>query len=43
VISGGDTNIIGSQITGKQVSADVGDNLNIVSVQDDHWFVFCEA
>jgi len=34
VISGGDTNIIGSQITGKQVSADVGGNLNIASVQD---------
>nr|WP_321839589.1 hemagglutinin repeat-containing protein [Paraburkholderia bannensis] len=34
VISGGDTNIIGSQIIGKQVSADVGGNLNIASVQD---------
>ncbi|WP_345810947.1 hemagglutinin repeat-containing protein [Paraburkholderia sp. PREW-6R] len=34
VISGGDTNIIGSQINGKQVAADVGGNLNIVSVQD---------
>lgn len=34
VISGGDTNIIGSQITGKQVTADVGGNLNIASVQD---------
>ncbi|MGF6731034.1 filamentous hemagglutinin family protein [Paraburkholderia youngii] len=34
VISGGDTNIIGSQINGKQIAADVGGNLNIVSVQD---------
>ncbi|MFM0492080.1 hemagglutinin repeat-containing protein, partial [Paraburkholderia graminis] len=34
VISGGDTNIIGSQISGKQVTADVGGNLNIASVQD---------
>ncbi|ANB71739.1 hemagglutinin [Paraburkholderia phytofirmans OLGA172] len=34
VISGGDTNIIGSQIAGKQVTADVGGNLNITSVQD---------
>ncbi|MEZ0603740.1 hemagglutinin repeat-containing protein [Paraburkholderia sp. IW21] len=34
VISGGDTNIIGSQIAGKQVTADVGGNLNIASVQD---------
>nr|WP_329606566.1 hemagglutinin repeat-containing protein [Paraburkholderia polaris] len=34
VISGGDTNIIGSQISGKHINADVGGNLNIVSVQD---------
>ncbi|MEM5371989.1 hemagglutinin repeat-containing protein [Paraburkholderia azotifigens] len=34
VISGGDTNIIGSQINGKQIAADVGGNLNITSVQD---------
>ncbi|MFM0393753.1 hemagglutinin repeat-containing protein [Paraburkholderia phytofirmans] len=34
VMSGGDTNIIGSQISGKQINADVGGNLNIVSVQD---------
>ncbi|WP_322006136.1 hemagglutinin repeat-containing protein, partial [Paraburkholderia tropica] len=34
VISGGDTNIIGSQINGRQIAADVGGNLNIVSVQD---------
>ncbi len=34
VISGGDTNITGSQISGKQINADVGGNLNIVSVQD---------
>ncbi len=34
VISGGDTNITGSQISGKQIAADVGGNLNIASVQD---------
>ncbi len=34
VISGGDTNITGSQIAGKQVTADVGGNLNVASVQD---------
>ncbi|MGF6481012.1 hemagglutinin repeat-containing protein [Paraburkholderia sp. JPY419] len=34
VISGGDTNIIGSQVNGRQIAADVGGNLNIVSVQD---------
>ncbi|WP_250527496.1 hemagglutinin repeat-containing protein, partial [Caballeronia sp. GAWG2-1] len=34
VISGGDTNIIGSQLNGKQIAADVGGNLNITSVQD---------
>ncbi|MCG5076749.1 hemagglutinin repeat-containing protein [Paraburkholderia tagetis] len=34
IISGGDTNITGSQVNGKQVIADVGGNLNISSVQD---------
>ncbi|WP_082088689.1 contact-dependent inhibition toxin BcpA [Burkholderia sp. USMB20] len=34
IISGGDTNIIGSNVKGSQVNADVGGNLNIVSVQD---------
>ncbi|RQM50359.1 hypothetical protein EHZ19_03995 [Paraburkholderia bannensis] len=34
VVSGGDTNIIGSQVNGGQVSASVGGNLNIQSVQD---------
>jgi len=34
VISGGDTNVIGSQINGGQVIADVGGNLNVTSVQD---------
>ncbi len=34
IISGGDTNIIGSNVNGKQVNADVGGNLNIASVQD---------
>ncbi|WP_240763511.1 hemagglutinin repeat-containing protein, partial [Paraburkholderia silviterrae] len=34
VISGGDTNITGSQVSGKQITADVGGNLNIASVQD---------
>ncbi|MCA8104322.1 hemagglutinin repeat-containing protein [Burkholderia sp. BCCIQ04A] len=34
IISGGDTNIIGSNVNGNQVNADVGGNLNIVSVQD---------
>nr|WP_276535297.1 hemagglutinin repeat-containing protein [Burkholderia multivorans] len=34
IISGGDTNIIGSNVKGNQVNADVGGNLNIVSVQD---------
>nr|WP_245643846.1 hemagglutinin repeat-containing protein [Paraburkholderia oxyphila] len=34
IISGGDTNITGSQIAGKQVTADVGGNLNISSIQD---------
>lgn len=34
IISGGDTNIIGSNVNGRQVNADVGGNLNIASVQD---------
>ena len=34
VVSGGDTNIIGSQVNGGQVTANVGGNLNIQSVQD---------
>ncbi|AIO36755.1 hemagluttinin repeat family protein [Burkholderia cenocepacia] len=34
VISGGDTNIVGSDVSGRAVTADVGGNLNIRSVQD---------
>nr|WP_186144033.1 hemagglutinin repeat-containing protein [Burkholderia gladioli] len=34
IISGGDTNLIGSTVKGNQVNADVGGNLNIESVQD---------
>ncbi|MFM0162341.1 hemagglutinin repeat-containing protein [Paraburkholderia sediminicola] len=34
IISGGDTNIIGSNVNGRRVNADVGGNLNIASVQD---------
>ncbi|CAD6550372.1 hemagglutinin repeat-containing protein [Paraburkholderia sabiae] len=34
IVSGGDTNIIGANVSGKQVSADIGGNLNIASVQD---------
>ncbi len=34
IISGGDTNLIGSTVKGNQVNADVGGNLNIASVQD---------
>jgi filamentous hemagglutinin len=34
VVSGGDANIIGSQVSGGQVTANVGGNLNIESVQD---------
>jgi filamentous hemagglutinin len=34
VVSGGDTNITGSQVSGGQVTASVGGNLNIQSVQD---------
>lgn len=34
IISGGDTSIVGSNVNGRQVNADVGGNLNIVSVQD---------
>ncbi|MFD1560653.1 hemagglutinin repeat-containing protein [Paraburkholderia silviterrae] len=34
IASGGDTNVIGSQVNGRQITADVGGNLNIASVQD---------
>ncbi|CAE6789379.1 hemagglutinin repeat-containing protein [Paraburkholderia domus] len=34
IISGGDANIIGSNVNGRQVNADVGGNLNIESRQD---------
>lgn len=34
LISGGDTNIIGSQIAGNTVKADIGGNLNIETLQD---------
>ncbi|MDN7590914.1 hemagglutinin repeat-containing protein [Burkholderia seminalis] len=34
MISGGDTNIIGSDVAGRAVTADVGGNLNVQSVQD---------
>jgi filamentous hemagglutinin len=34
VVSGGDTSIVGSQVNGGQVTASVGGNLNIQSVQD---------
>ncbi len=34
LLSGGDTNVIGSNVSGRTVTADVGGNLNIRSVQD---------
>ncbi|ABE30118.1 hemagluttinin repeat family protein [Paraburkholderia xenovorans LB400] len=34
ISSGGDTNIVGSNVKGNHVAADVGGNLNIASVQD---------
>ncbi|WP_413216017.1 hemagglutinin repeat-containing protein [Paraburkholderia kururiensis] len=34
IVSGGDTNVTGSNVSGRHVSADVGGNLNIASVQD---------
>ncbi|ORC47560.1 filamentous hemagglutinin [Burkholderia sp. A27] len=34
ITSGGDTNIIGSNVSGKQISVGVGGNLNVASVQD---------
>ncbi|MGU7776442.1 hemagglutinin repeat-containing protein, partial [Burkholderia sp. MR1-5-21] len=34
IISGGDTNLIGANVSGNLVNADVGGNLNIASVQD---------
>ncbi|MGF6999617.1 hemagglutinin repeat-containing protein [Paraburkholderia sp. GAS32] len=34
IVSGGDTNIVGSDVSANRVSANVGGNLNIASVQD---------
>ncbi|WP_288829081.1 hemagglutinin repeat-containing protein [uncultured Paraburkholderia sp.] len=34
IVSGGDTNIVGADVSGNHVSANVGGNLNIASVQD---------
>ncbi|ACC76292.1 filamentous haemagglutinin family outer membrane protein (plasmid) [Paraburkholderia phymatum STM815] len=34
IVSGGDTNITGADVSGNRVSANVGGNLNIASVQD---------
>lgn len=34
IVSGGDTNVVGADVSGKHVAADVGGNLNIASVQD---------
>ncbi|WP_260401634.1 hemagglutinin repeat-containing protein [Burkholderia stagnalis] len=34
LLSGGDTNVIGSNVSGRTVTADVGGNLNMRSVQD---------
>ncbi|MEM5434493.1 hemagglutinin repeat-containing protein [Paraburkholderia diazotrophica] len=34
IISGGDTNIIGANVNGRQVNGDIGGNLNVASVQD---------
>ncbi|SAL41121.1 filamentous hemagglutinin outer membrane protein [Caballeronia sordidicola] len=34
IVSGGDTNITGSQVNGRQITADVGGDLNMRSVQD---------
>jgi filamentous hemagglutinin len=34
IVSGGDTNIIGSNVSGGAVTANVGGNLNVASVQD---------
>ncbi len=34
ISSGGDTNVIGSQIAGTRIAADIGGNLNVTSVQD---------
>lgn len=34
IVSGGDTNIIGANVDAKQVTADIGGNLNIASEQD---------
>jgi filamentous hemagglutinin len=34
IVTGGDTNVIGASVSGNHVSADVGGNLNLASVQD---------
>jgi filamentous hemagglutinin len=34
IVSGGDTNIVGADVSGNHVAADIGGNLNIQSVQD---------
>jgi filamentous hemagglutinin len=34
IVSGGDTNIVGANVSGNHVAADIGGNLNIQSVQD---------
>ncbi|WP_423392498.1 hemagglutinin repeat-containing protein [Burkholderia sp. LMG 21824] len=34
LVSGGDTNIVGSDVSGRSVAANVGGNLNVASVQD---------
>ncbi|CAB3798306.1 hemagglutinin repeat-containing protein [Pararobbsia alpina] len=34
IVSGGDTNLIGAHVSGRQVTADIGGNLTIASVQD---------
>ncbi|TDY37047.1 hemagglutinin repeat-containing protein [Paraburkholderia rhizosphaerae] len=34
IVSGGDTNIVGANVSGSQVMASIGGNLNIASVQD---------
>ncbi|QCX49532.1 hemagglutinin repeat-containing protein [Ralstonia pseudosolanacearum] len=34
IVSGGDTNLLGAQVNGGKVSADVGGNLNLASQQD---------
>jgi filamentous hemagglutinin len=34
IVSGGDTNVVGANVSGKKIVADVGGNLNVASVQD---------